>query len=123
MIEVSWTDNHYVVKDGEGVEWGTEASTSWTPIVLLECSLALCVAKSLNMAMERDGVEADRFVVTLHSAKAGSGASRIERFDLSVELPNLFESGYKEKLVRHASQICTIGNTLKRGSELSYEAE
>lgn len=123
MIEVSWSDRQYKVKNGDGAVWGTEASASWTPVELLECSLAFCVAKSLNIVMERDGVEADAFVVAVRAAKAAAGAPRLESFEIDVELPPLFEPGYKEKLLRHASQLCTIGNTLKRGSELRYESE
>ncbi|MBB6675660.1 OsmC family protein [Cohnella nanjingensis] len=121
-MAIKWLDRRYVVNHPDGSAWGTEASTAWTPIELMEASLGLCVAKSLNLAMAQDGIEADRFDVSVSSAKATSGAPRLANMELKVELPELFDPDYRDKLLQHASRICTIGNTLKKGSEIEYES-
>ncbi|WP_213528511.1 OsmC family protein [Paenibacillus cisolokensis] len=121
MITVKWFEGKYHVQDGRQAIWGTEASQAWTPVELLESSLALCVAKSLNIRMDQDGVSADDFTVVVHSNKSASGVPRLESFNVEVQLPAYLHPEYKDKLLRQASQICTIGNTLKRGAEIGYE--
>ncbi|RXZ82065.1 OsmC family peroxiredoxin [Paenibacillaceae bacterium] len=120
MIKVTLDDGTFRVWNGREEEWASEAAAGWSPLEMMEGALALCVAKSLQAIMKRDDLEAEEMEVLLQSRKAEAGASRVEHFQVEVSLPSYLNSEYQEKLLKHASMICTIGNTYKRGSEISY---
>lgn len=122
MITVHWKDKQFRLSNTAGDEW-EPAANAWTPLEMMEGALALCIGKSLLMVMERDEVEADAMTITLHTQKASAGASRAEKFHLEVTLPPYLGREYQEKLLRHASAICTVGNTIKRGAEIAYELQ
>lgn len=120
MIKVSFDNGMFRAWNGREEEWASEAAAGWSPLEMMEGALALCVAKSLQAVMKRDDIEAEWMEVLLQSRKAEAGASRVEHFQVEVSLPPYLSSDYQEKLLKHASMICTIGNTYKRGSEISY---
>ncbi len=92
-------------------------SNGLSPKELLEASLGLCVAISLQKIFERDNIEVDEKAVSIEvtAVKAQASPSRFEKFDVTIGLPNQFTDEYKQKLILSVERACTIGNTLKNG--------
>ncbi len=92
-------------------------SNGLSPKELLEASLGLCIAISLQKIFERDNIEVDEKEVSIEvtAVKALNSPSRFEKFDVSIALPNQFSDKYKQKLIISVERACTIGNTLKNG--------
>ena len=92
-------------------------SNGLSPKELLEASLGLCIAISLQKIFERDQIEVDDKDISIEvtAVKAPNSPSRFEKFDVSIALPNQFSEAYKQKLMLSVERACTIGNTLKNG--------
>lgn len=86
-----------------------------TPKELLEASLGLCVAISMQKMFERDDIEVadDEISIEVSASKGEVSTTRFEKMDVSIALPDHFSAKYKKKLLVSVERACTIGNTLK----------
>ncbi|MGF7049645.1 putative OsmC-like protein [Paenibacillus sp. DS2015] len=86
-----------------------------SPRELLEASLGLCVAISLQKILDYDKKEYDKssIGVEVTAVKAADGTNRFTNFNVQVKLPSTLDPTYKEKLMTVVERACTIGNTLK----------
>lgn len=88
-----------------------------SPRELLEASLGLCVAISLQKMFDRDKIEVadNEITIQVKASKAEERASSFEKMDVSIAFPDHFTEKYKKKLLVSVNRACTIGNTLKNG--------
>ena len=88
-----------------------------SPKELLEASLGLCVAISLQKMFERDNIEVEDKDISIEviASKGENGPAHFEKFDVTITFPDHFSADYKQKLIRSVDKACTIGNTLKKG--------
>jgi len=121
MIKLRLDSGKLRAWNGKEEEWATEAAAGWSPLEMMEGALAFCVAKSLKTVMSRNGMESDTLEILIQSKKAESGASRVEQFQVQVTLSPDLSRDDQEKLLKQVAMICTIGNTLKRESQISYQ--
>ena len=105
-----------VSRDG-GIADSGERHEIFSPVEFLCASLATCVAKGLHQLMTRDAMPLTRLTVTAEAIKATTPPSRIERFDVVVDLPDA-PPGKRNKLIVSAERACTVGNTLLRGATI-----
>ena len=86
-----------------------------SPRELLEASLGMCVAISLQKMFERDNivVEDKDISIEVIATKGENAPSHFEKMDVSITFPNHFSADYKKKLIISVDRACTIGNTLK----------
>ncbi|MBP1991819.1 OsmC family protein [Paenibacillus eucommiae] len=126
MIVAEWkSGQNYNIRNENGFStYGVTApdAEGMTPIELLSSSLALCVSISLVKLMERDGVDPGQLSISIEAEKAADSPSRVERFVLDIQLPELLDPAYRNKLIKSAERACTIGNTLRRGAEIEIKA-
>ncbi|MEK3936620.1 OsmC family protein [Sporosarcina sp. FSL W7-1349] len=119
-------NGEYGIHNDNGMQVkGMEAANGngLSPIELLESSLGLCIAITMQRMFERDGVAVaeHEFSVAVSATKAVEGPSRIEQCVVKVRLPDHFTPEYKKKLMVSAERACTIGNTLKQGITIRTE--
>ncbi|MBB6637524.1 OsmC family protein [Cohnella thailandensis] len=118
MISITWSNRGFTVNSDGAYQPPEGASQS--PMDILCESLGLCVAVTLVKLLDEAGKESDGLKVEVDPHKAKIGAPRVENMEVSVDFPGDVPVEAKERLLLHASRLCTIGNTLKRGSEIQY---
>ncbi|MEK5038109.1 OsmC family protein [Sporosarcina sp. FSL K6-3457] len=86
-----------------------------SPRELLEASLGLCVAISLQKMFERDNVVVEDKDISIEvvASKGENNTTRFEKMDVSITFPEHFSADYKKKLIISVERACTIGNSLK----------
>ncbi|CQR56532.1 OsmC family protein [Paenibacillus riograndensis] len=119
MISVLWSNHSYTVNSDNTYE--APAGARQSPMDILCESLGMCIAVSLVRLMGDAGLDSNLLTVEVVPHKAHGGAPRVENMNVSVIFPGALSTEIKEKLLLQASRVCTIGNTLKRGSEITYE--
>src|SRR5699024_4536974 len=86
-----------------------------SPKELLEASLGLCIAISMQKMFDRDDVTVEDHDISIEvSANKGeANTNRFEKLDVSIQFPDHFSAKYKKKLLVSVERACTIGNTLR----------
>lgn len=86
-----------------------------SPKELLEASLGLCIAISMQKMFERDDVKVEDHDISIEvsASKGEANTNRFEKLDVSIKFPEHFTVKYKKKLLVSVERACTIGNTLK----------
>ncbi len=120
---ISWSTNKMQIKNENNVEitGGNKLETDgYTPIELLTGSLGLCIFITITKLFERDGLNEhiENFSVTVDAQKSTDGPSRIEKLSVEIQMPEQLDSNYRKKLIKSAERACTIGNTLKQGTNI-----
>ncbi|REK71166.1 OsmC family protein [Paenibacillus paeoniae] len=92
-----------------------------SPKELLESALGLCVSLSLQQTLETDGIEYERFPLSVEvtASKTDRELNAFTSFTVLVTLPPIIEPDYKQKLITIVEQTCVISNSLK--SEATIE--
>lgn len=85
-----------------------------SPKELLESALGLCVSISLQQKLETDGINCDRFTLSVEvtAKKTDSGINAFTNFTVLVKLPSTIEQDYKKVMIAVAEQACAISNSL-----------
>ena len=103
---------------GGTVDVVTAVSTpGFNPLDLLYASLAACMVLSARIAANRLGV-ADRLgevKADVSGDKAKDEPSRVETFNVRLEISGDLDVVMKQRILEDAENICTVSNTL-RGS-------
>ncbi|RWH02381.1 MAG: OsmC family peroxiredoxin [Mesorhizobium sp.] len=84
------------------------SAPGFNPLDLLYASLAACMVLSARIAATRLGA-ADR----LGEVKAKDEPSRVERFNIRLEIAGDLDAATKQRIVEDAETICTVSNTLR----------
>ncbi|PWA09432.1 hypothetical protein DCC39_13110 [Pueribacillus theae] len=126
MIDVRWSDSGYNIINDSNFEMkgaSTPRTEGLTPIELLESSLGLCVAITINQILVRDGYGQAEVQVSVKAKKAKSPPSRVEKFLVDIRFPegNDLKEEYRGKLIMLAERACTIGNTLQQGAAINMK--
>ncbi|GAB2556797.1 OsmC family protein [Gracilibacillus alcaliphilus] len=122
---VKWSHNSLEIsntKDNQVIGAENAEEQGFTPIELLTGALGQCIVISLSRLLKRDGVSfhEDDLQVTVHAQKAEQGPSRVEQFTVDIKLSLDLDDKYRKRLIKSAERACTIGNTLKTGTQISY---
>jgi uncharacterized OsmC-like protein len=100
---------------GDEIRYAVSPSApGFNPLELLSASLGICTAINLRkeLGAAAGGGSAAPFQVAVECVKAQDQPSRVERMDVSVELPEGITGAAAEDLVHRAEAACTIANTL-----------
>ncbi|MNB75204.1 OsmC-like protein [compost metagenome] len=119
MIAIRWNGSSYKTTSDYTYEPPDGAALS--PMDIMCEALGMCIAVSLVRLLEQEEIEENELIIEVQPHKASVGAPRVEKFRITADFARSLDSDLREKLLTHASRICTIGNTLKRGAELTYE--
>lgn len=95
------------------------AVTAPTPFTLFLASIGACAAYYVQAFCRQRGIPVDDIHVVQHNEAGPSG--RIERIDLSVELPAGFPEHYRAAVIRSADQ-CTVKKHLEHPPVIAIEA-
>lgn len=117
ILAVLTAEHGIVVSRDDGNADSGEQQEPFSPVEFLCASLASCVAKSLRQLMSRDGIPLTRLTVAAEAIKASTPPSRIERFEVMVDIPDA-PTDLRNRLIVSAERACTVGNTLVRGATL-----
>ncbi|WP_296744547.1 OsmC family protein [Mesorhizobium sp.] len=93
------------------------SAPGFNPLDLLYASLAACMVLSARIAANRLGV-ADRLGevrAEVAGEKAKDEPSRVETFNVRLEIAGDLDAATKQRILEDAENICTVSNTL-RGS-------
>ena len=93
------------------------SAPGFNPLDLLYASLAACMVLSARIAANRLGV-ADRLgevKADVSGDKAKDEPSRVETFNVRLEISGDLDVVMKQRILEDAENICTVSNTL-RGS-------
>lgn len=101
---------------GGTVDVVTQVSApGFNPLDLLYASLAACMVLSARIAATRLGV-ADRLGevrADVGGGKAKDEPSRLETFNIKLEITGDLDAAMKERILADAENICTVSNTLR----------
>ncbi|RWL99888.1 MAG: OsmC family peroxiredoxin [Mesorhizobium sp.] len=101
---------------GGTVDVVTQVSApGFNPLDLLYASLAACMVLSARIAATRLGV-ADRLgevQADVTGEKAKDEPSRIETFNIKLEISGDLDVATKQRILVDAEDICTVSNTLR----------
>ncbi|MGT2468277.1 OsmC family protein [Mesorhizobium atlanticum] len=101
---------------GGTVDVVTQVSApGFNPLDLLYASLAACMVLSARIAATRLGV-ADRLGevrADVGGEKAKDEPSRLETFNIKLEITGDLDAAMKERILADAENICTVSNTLR----------
>ena len=101
---------------GGAVDVVTQVSApGFSPLDLLYASLAACMVLSARIAANRLGV-ADRLGevrAEVNGEKAKDEPSRVETFNVRLEIAGDLDAATKERILADAEDICTVSNTLR----------
>ncbi len=117
VLAVLTPENGIVVSRDDGDADSGKQQETFSPVEFLCASLATCIAKSLRQLMSRDGIPLTRLTVAAEAIKAATPPSRIGRFEVLVDVPEV-PGDLRNKLIVSAERACTVGNTLVRGATL-----
>ncbi|MDX8454561.1 OsmC family protein [Mesorhizobium sp. VK9D] len=100
---------------GGTVDVVTQVSApGFNPLDLLYASLAACMVLSARIAATRLGV-ADRLGevrADVGGEKAKDEPSRVETFNIKLEITGDLDAATKQQILADAEDICTVSNTL-----------
>ncbi|WFP61782.1 OsmC family protein [Mesorhizobium sp. WSM4904] len=106
---------------GGAVDVVTSVSApGFNPLDLLYASLAACMVLSARIAATRLGV-ADRLGevrAQVSGEKAKDEPSRVETFNVRLEIAGDLDAATKRRIVKDAETICTVSNTLRGAPQL-----
>ncbi|RWL47602.1 MAG: OsmC family peroxiredoxin [Mesorhizobium sp.] len=106
---------------GGTVDVVTQVSApGFNPLDLLYASLAACMVLSARIAATRLGV-ADRLGevrADVGGEKAKDEPSRVETFNIKLEITGDLDAATKERILADAEDICTVSNTLRGAPSL-----
>ncbi|PBB32995.1 OsmC family peroxiredoxin [Mesorhizobium sp. M1A.F.Ca.IN.020.06.1.1] len=91
------------------------SAPGFNPLDLLYASLAACMVLSARIAATRLGA-ADRLGevrADVGGEKAKDEPSRVERFNIRLEIAGDLDAATKQRIVEDAETICTVSNTLR----------
>jgi uncharacterized OsmC-like protein len=91
------------------------SAPGFNPLDLLYASLAACMVLSARIAANRLGV-ADRLGevrAEVTGEKAKDEPSRVETFNIKLEIAGDLDAATKERILADAEHICTVSNTLR----------
>ncbi|RUT96784.1 OsmC family peroxiredoxin [Mesorhizobium sp. USDA-HM6] len=91
------------------------SAPGFNPLDLLYASLAACMVLSARIAATRLGV-ADRLGevrADVSGEKAKDEPSRVEKFNIRLEIAGDLDTATKQRIVEDAETICTVSNTLR----------
>ena len=101
---------------GGAVDVVTQVSApGFSPLDLLYASLAACMVLSARIAATRLGV-AERLGevrAQVGGEKAKDEPSRVETFNVRLEIAGDLDAATKERILADAEDICTVSNTLR----------
>ncbi|RWB75317.1 MAG: OsmC family peroxiredoxin [Mesorhizobium sp.] len=111
---------------GGTVDVVTQVSApGFNPLDLLYASLAACMVLSARIAATRLGV-ADRLGevrADVGGEKAKDEPSRLETFNIKLEITGDLDAAMKERILADAENICTVSNTLRGAPTLHATLE
>ncbi|MDX8528506.1 OsmC family protein [Mesorhizobium sp. MSK_1335] len=96
------------------------SAPGFNPLDLLYASLAACMVLSARIAATRLGV-ADRLSevrADVRGEKAKDEPSRVEKFNIRLEIAGDLDAATKRRIVEDAENICTVSNTLRSAPAL-----
>ena len=113
------TTNH---KNDQIITATSAEASGFNPVELLTSALGSCIVISIKKLLDRDGIKFQEkdLVVIVHALKAEKGPSRIEQFSVEINLTLDLEEKYRKRLIKSAERACTVGNTLKTGTTITY---
>ncbi|AZO31108.1 MULTISPECIES: OsmC family protein [unclassified Mesorhizobium] len=91
------------------------SAPGFNPLDLLYASLAACMVLSARIAATRLGV-ADRLGevrAEVSGEKANDEPSRVEKFNIRLEIAGDLDAATRQRIVGDAENICTVSNTLR----------
>lgn len=96
------------------------SAPGFNPLDLLYASLAACMVLSARIAATRLGVAAQLGEVRadVSGEKAKDEPSRVETFNIRLEIAGDLDVATKQRIVEDAEAICTVSNTLRAAPEL-----
>ena len=96
------------------------SAPGFNPLDLLYASLAACMVLSARIAATRLGVAGQLGEVRAHVSgeKAKDEPSRVEKFNIRLEIAGDLDAATKRRIVEDAEAICTVSNTLRAAPEL-----
>lgn len=122
MMNIKGKPGRYELVSGENYKLTgaqDKSSAGLTPIELLESSLGLCMLIVMNRMLQRDNYENVEVEVSIKGKKAEEGPSHVESLELSVSFSGQeLDESYRKKIVKSAEKACTIGNTLRNGTNI-----
>ena len=101
------------------------ADPGFNPLDLLYASLAACLAISARIAASELGLF-DRLTmvrVQVVGEKAPQTPSRVARIASTLALEGNLDAAQRRAIAEHAEKICTVSNTLSRGSAMSVTVQ
>lgn len=100
---------------------GLAAEPGFTPVELMDAALAGCLVLSVRIAARKHGwgERLERVDVRVDHRKAPDLPSRVESFGCAFEIVGDFSEAERQTLIAQAHEICTVGNTLARGAEIT----
>lgn len=92
----------------------------FNPLDLLYASVAACMVLSARIAATRLGVAAELGEVRadVRGEKAKDEPSRVEKFNIRLDIAGDLDVATKQRIVEDAEAICTVSNTLRGAPEL-----
>ena len=92
----------------------------FNPLDLLYASVAACMVLSARIAATRLGVAAELGEVRaeVSGEKAKDEPSRVEKFNIRLDIAGDLDVATKQRIVEDAEAICTVSNTLRTPPEL-----
>ena len=91
------------------------SAPGFNPLDLLYASLAACMVLSARIAATRLGVAAELGEVRaeVSGEKAKDEPSRVEKFNIRLDIAGDLDAATKQRIVEDAEAICTVSNTLR----------
>ncbi|WP_404403483.1 OsmC family protein [Pelagibacterium halotolerans] len=99
---------------------GGASESGMTPVEMLDAALAGCLVLSVRIAARKRGWQ-DRLVsvdVDVQHEKAADGPSRVTKFRSAFRIEGDFDESERKALIAEAHDLCTVGNTLERGTQI-----
>jgi uncharacterized OsmC-like protein len=96
------------------------SAPGFNPLDLLYASLAACMVLSARIAASRLGVAAElgEVCAEVSGEKAKDEPSRVEKFNIRLDIAGDLDAATKQRIVEDAEAICTVSNTLRAAPEL-----
>ena len=98
----------------------SDADEGFTPLELLDAALASCLAVSIRYAARRHGIaeHVGRIEVAVDHEKAPDDLSRVVRFHARYVFAGEISAEERAMLIAEAHRLCTVGNTIARGTDI-----